>query len=65
MEFMNQRGDPYSAWSVGKYAKRPLAERICAPHNEGGCGYSPSNPYENDRHSMDVHHSSGRSGGGH
>ena len=30
MEFQGQRGDPYSAWSVGKYAKRSATIHLCS-----------------------------------
>lgn len=30
MEFQGQRGDPFSAWSVGKYAKRSATIHLCS-----------------------------------
>ena len=30
MEFQGQRGDPLSAWSVGKYAKRSATIHLCS-----------------------------------
>ena len=34
---------------VGDWAKKTdVAERICAPHSHGGCGYSPTSAFEND-----------------
>ena len=30
MEFQGQRGDPHSAWSVGKYAKRSATIHLCS-----------------------------------